>query len=174
VALVTTKTVRAGVRPGGWQTFSATSPPQLHWRSITCDRRGCEKMERGWTVSIDESMRLGQLCADYIRRVTQRRGWTEAREASGVTVFTFPPGTPCFQDVRDVRAQRLFSVGPHRMRVVGAPTLYVVGRGRPSEVGAQIARTGQAADPVRVHTRGSDFIEHLAESWNTMADALNR
>ena len=118
-------------------------------------------------------MPTGRLCADYIRRITRRRGWTETKDPSGVTTFSFPPGTPCFQDHRDRRAQQVFRVPPHRRRVVGAPSLYLVSEGNAEPVTKQIKTAGRPAAILRQHTRGSDWVEHLAESWNKMADAVN-
>jgi len=169
----TTRTANAKVRDGGWQTFSTVAPPKLHWATATCAKVNCPKLERGWDVRIDESMTLGRLCADYIRRVTNRRGWVEAKDPSGVTTFTFQPGTPCFQDHRDGRAQGVFQVPPHKRKVVGAPSLYIVSDGNAGAVSKQLTTTGRPASLIRQHTRGADWVEHLAESWNNMADAVN-
>jgi len=171
--VMTASSAVARVRDGGWKTYSAISPPQLHWRYVTCAAFDCPKLRAGWDVRIDESMKLGEICADYIRHVTNRRGWTETKDPSGVTVFTFPAGTPCFQDARDRRAQQTFSVPSHRKRVVGAPTLYVVGDGPAARVQEQLNTTGRPASILRAHSRGADWIEDLAESWNKMADAVN-
>ena len=169
----TTRTATATVRDNGWQTFSAVAPPKLHWSTATCLKVGCPKLENGWDVRIDESMRAGQLAADYIRRITRRRGWTESKDPSGVTTFAFLPGTPCFQDHRDQRAQAVFQVPPHKQRRVGAPTLYLVSDGNAGPVQQQLTTAGRPASLIRQHKRGADWVEHLAESWNKMAQAVN-
>lgn len=153
------------------QTFSTIAVPGVHIESVTCERYHCERWEKGWRTTQDESTPLGRVRADYIRRVTRRRGWTETKDEQGRTVFTFPAGTPCFQDGRDLRAQQAFSVGPHRRRV--RPALHVVSKGRSEDVARQIATKGRPAEIIRTH-RPQDWIEHAAESWNRMADAINR
>lgn len=166
-------TTRTAVPAGrNWQTFSTIAQPGVHIESVTCERYGCERFAKGWKVVLDEAQPLGRVRADYIRRVTLRRGWTETKDDQGQTVFTFPAGTPCFQDARDLRAQQAFMVGPHRRQ--GRPALHVVSSGKSSDVAAQIARTGRPAEILRVHRRPSDWAEHAVESWNRMADTINR
>jgi hypothetical protein len=155
-----------------WQTFSTIATQGVHWESITCEQAGCEKRANGFKVLLDESLRLGALRADYIRRVTLRRGWTEHRDDAGVTVFVFPPGTPCFCDGRDQRAQPVMGCGPHRRKT--RPMLHVVAAGKVGQVAGQINRAGRPGEILRVHNRPGDWAEHAAESWNRMADAINR
>jgi hypothetical protein len=170
MAIITRKTAVPAVKR--WQTFSTIGSGPGQRALATCEQAGCLRWRRGWVVRLDEDLRLGRIRADYIRHVTNRRGWTETRSPEGVTVFTFPPGTPCFCDGRDHRARAVFDVTPHTRQV--RPMLHVVSAGPSAAVAAQIARTGRPAEVTRTHTRPQDWAEHAAESWNSMADAINR
>ena len=171
--MLTARSVRPAARSSGMQTFSTIAVPGHTWEAATCATVGCEKEANGWKVRLDESLPMGRLRAEYIRKVTARRGWTETLDPSGqVTIFTFPPGTPCFQDMRDLRGQRTFEVVPHRRQVRHA--LHVVSTGNATDVQRQITARGKPESLIRAHTRPKDWAEHLAESWNRMADAINK
>lgn len=155
----------------GWQTFSTITDGPGITETCTCEQAGCEKWRNGWRVALDESIPLAARRASYIRKVTRRR-FVETREAEHVAVFTFEPGTPCFSDHRDPRGRAAFEVPFHRRKV--RPVLHVVSAGHSAAVGQQINRTGRPDRIVRTHTRPQDWAEHAAETWNRMADRMNR
>lgn len=155
----------------GWQTFSTVADGPGVTELCTCEQAGCEKWRNGWRVALDESIPIAARRADYIRRVSRRRH-VETREAETVAVFTFDPGTPCFSDCRDHRGRAVFTAAFHRRQV--RPVLHLVSAGHSANVAAQINRTGRPDRIIRTHTRPSDWAEHAAESWNRMAEAINR
>ena len=168
---------QAAGKAKGWQTFSTVAVPGHTIVRATCAEVGCERLERGWRVNLDESLRAGAARANYIRHVTNRRGWTEHRTESGVTVFTFPPGTPCFCDGRDARAWSVFACGPHHRQV--RHHLHVVSDGQSQHVVEGLRRwqaRGNGARPPgvrQVYDRPDQWIDDGARSWNMMARTVN-
>lgn len=176
--ITTTRSPVPAARPQAMQTFSTVAVPGWTWEDATCATIGCQREANGFEVRLDETIPEGRMRATYIRRVTARRGWTEHRdEPTGVTVFRFPPGTPCFQDRRDRRGQSMFGVGPHRRKV--REHLHLVAAGPADHVAARLTTaTLRGQDPRRAvdvlhRRRPNEWAEHLAESWNRMAHALN-
>ena len=160
--------IQPGVRPGGWQTFSTIRDPNTGVELATCAMVDCAKMRDGWTARIDESLPRGRLCADYIRKVT-RRPFTETRDESDqVTIFTFPPGTPCIMDRRDQRGQNLFAVGPHTSRI--RKFLHVIADGGAADVQREIDRLGRPKVIERVHSRPADWAENWREAMTKHYD----
>lgn len=168
----TARAARPVFRDSRLQTFSTIAVPGVTWEHCTCVVFGCAREANGWVVRLDESLPVARLRADYIRNITSRKGWTvEVDESGEVTVFEFPPGTPCFQDARDRRAQAVFEVGPHRRQIRHA--LHVVSAGGAVNVQKQITGRGRPESLLRAHTRPQDWLEHLAGSWNQMAHHIN-
>lgn len=153
------------------QTFSTIRQPGVHLARVTCEQAGCVALQQGFVIRVDESDPMGARCAQYVRHVTKRRFTERLDEPSGLTIFTFAPGTPCLKDGRDRRAQMVFGVNPHLKEQ--RPALHVVSAGSARTVQAEIARSGRPAEIIRTHTRPQDWSEHLAESWNTMAHQIN-
>jgi hypothetical protein len=155
----------------GWQTFSTIADGPGITELCTCEQAGCEKWRNGFRVALDESIPLAAHRARYLRVVSQRRH-VETREAEHVAVFTFEPGTPCFADCRDTRGRAVFEVPFHRRQV--RPVLHLVSAGHSGAVADQINTRGRPDRVVREHKRPADWAENIAESWNRMADRMNR
>lgn len=130
---------------GAYQTFSIRSRPDQAVRTV-CEQVGCEAWRQGWESVIDESTDLGQQQAAYIRQQSGRT-FREMRTEAGLTVFRFEAHQRCFAD--------------HKTR----PELYLVRdgdyRGNP---------TGRR----RVHTRASDWVEHMQEEFGRFRDDQDR
>ncbi len=159
------------------QTFTSISSPAVHWETCTCDTFGCTKFRDGWTARIDPAAPAGPKWLHWIRKVT-KRAYVETVDPSGVVVFTFNPGVPCFADHRDSQAQRALGVRPHRRQV--RPGLFLVTDG-PNRIEAprlvnKVLTQGRRPDDsgiLRVHANGADWLEDLAANWNRDADLIN-
>ena len=80
------------------QEFFAAKPlSPAHWDAVSCKEARCRHHENGWKSLIDESNDFGRMQAGYIRRKSGRH-FTEERDETGVTVFTFPAGQKCFRE----------------------------------------------------------------------------
>jgi hypothetical protein len=77
------------------QSFEILAPTETHQRKATCTEVDCGAQANGWVSKIDESSPLGQRQAHYIRKESGRR-FTETRDPTGLTLFTFPAGQTCF------------------------------------------------------------------------------
>lgn len=107
-----------------YKTYSIAAPVSTHWRTISCETAGCVAHANGFTVAVDETSDLGARQAGYIR-LRAGRPFSESREA-GVTVFTFPAGTRCFEQHRTRRSRPpLFVVrGGDWRRHLGGQTVH--------------------------------------------------
>lgn len=81
------------------ETYRIVSPVDTHTRAGTCAEAGCKAHVYGWSTLIDESTKLGQDQADYIR-VHSEREFTEERTEAGLTDFRFAAGQKCFAEHR--------------------------------------------------------------------------
>ncbi len=136
---------------GGYQTFRI-DVPDTHWRKATCEECGCAAYENGWVTAVDERTERGMAQAYYIRRQSGR-SFTEERQKSGLTEFTFPRGQPCF------------SRGSHRIRIDRPEHFLRVGgdwRGNPYRV------------PTYRHANAMDWAENLMESIDDMERVRQR
>jgi len=100
------------------KTYVIAAPKATHYRPATCAEAECTAHLHGWRSTADESTELGRQQADYIRSSSGRR-FTEHRDDTGLTVFTFEAGQVCFRgDEHTVRIDRpeIFLVrdGDHR------------------------------------------------------------
>ncbi len=129
------------------QTYAVSAPAATHWREATCREVDCPMHLNGWQTLVDERTALGRAQAGYIRHKSVR-SFSEARDAAGLTVFTFPAGQTCFRQHR-VRVEReeifIKFPGDHR------------------------GRTGEA----RV-LRPQDWVDDFAEHQEKLADRLER
>jgi hypothetical protein len=105
-----------------------------------CERVGCRAWREGWESVIDESTQLGREQAAFIRG--SRRTFREQKTAVGLTVFRFEPYQRCFADHQTM---------PEKYLVRGGDCRAAVGK-------------------VRVHTRASDWIEHVQEHMGRLLD----
>lgn len=128
------------------KSYVIASPRDTHTRPATCDEVGCKAQTAGWQTFADESTRLGQRQAHYIRKVSGRR-FTEQRDEFGRTVFTFPAGQQCFADHRvSIDRPEIFAVkgGDHR---------------------------GNPRGTLRVHDSPTDWVEDFAEHQDRLKQA---
>ena len=80
------------------QHYHILSPLSSHFQvSGTCEDADCGNYLNGWKTVVDESTDLGQQQARYIRTKAGRE-FAEHRDDSGLTVFTFHSGQPCFNN----------------------------------------------------------------------------
>lgn len=110
---------------------------------------GCPAQANGWRTIVDERAELGQQQAHYIRAMAGR-AFTTARDAAGLTTFTFEAGQACFQ--------------PHRVRL-DRPEHYLVRGGD---------YRGNPARQVRRHDNAADWAQDFAEHQARLADRLRR
>lgn len=87
--------ITPAMQPGAYKTYQISAPAQTHWRPATCAEVDCPAYLHGWTTTVDESTKLGQGQAYYVRRQSGR-GFTEQRGQGGLTVFRFEAGQACF------------------------------------------------------------------------------
>lgn len=78
-----------------YKTFQIIAPLSTHFREASCEEVNCGSFLNGFRSVIDESTELGQQQAHYIRKLSRRK-FTEEKQASGLTVFTFESGQNCF------------------------------------------------------------------------------
>ncbi len=82
-----------------YKTYAISAPQSTHFVDESCEAAECGMWANGWQSFFDESSELGQDQAGYVRHRSGRR-YTESRDESGRTVFTFPPGQECFSQHR--------------------------------------------------------------------------
>lgn len=132
------------------QTYQIAVPLSTHWNPVTCEQAGCEHQRLGWVTRVDESTQMGQRQAWYIRSESGRK-FTEEREPSGLTAFTFEAGQQCFTQ------HRARNMRPERFRVLGGDW-----RGNPAGV------------PAREHTRPDDWVDDFAGNQDRIATLIGR
>jgi len=82
--------------PGAMKTYRVVAPISTHYRTgLSCAQYECDAYLLGWQSQIDERTELGQRQAFFIRKVAGRR-FTEERDDTGLTVFSFEPGQEGF------------------------------------------------------------------------------
>lgn len=133
-----------------YKTYAISSPIQTHFRPGTCEEAGCPNLAAGFVVRVDERLELGQRQAYYIRKQSGRR-FTESRDETGLTAFTFPAGQQCFTQ-HQISLQR-----PENFLVRGGDW-----RGNP------------LATPTLRHSRPEFWVEDFAEHQDRIATARVR
>lgn len=134
---------------GAVRSWEIRAPKDTHWRAATCAEIDCGAYLHGWRTTVDERTELGQGQAYYIRKQSGRK-YTEARNGSGVTVFTFEAG------------QRCFKADDHQMRIE-RPEIYVVRDGD---------HRGNPRGWVRRHNSPADWVDDFAEHQDKLADRM--
>lgn len=128
------------------QTYTIAQPARTHFTVVSCEAFGCPAWLGGFEILADEATDLGRAQAAYLRS-QKDRVCVESRRDAGMTVFTFPAGTVCYQTHR-VRNDR--------------PELFIVRggdwRGNP---------TGQT----RTHANADDWQEDFAQHQDELAKA---
>jgi hypothetical protein len=133
------------------KTYQIASPLSTHWHPVTCAEAECDAWLHGWVSYIDESAELGQRQAHYIRKESGRR-FTEERNETGITEFTFEAGQRCFKSDQ----HRARNMRPERYLVRGGDW-----RGNP---------TGER----REHKRPADWQDDFATHQDRLRTALER
>ena len=93
--------------PGAYDAYRLSAPIQTHRRPATCAEVECKHHLEGWVTRVDEATtdgrRLsdgafvgGSIAAAWIRNMSDRH-YSEHRDPTGLTVFTFPAGQDCFR-----------------------------------------------------------------------------
>jgi len=132
-----------------YKSYRIVAPLATHWRPATCDEVACPSHLNGWQTAVDEATDLGQRQARYIRR-DSARGFSEARRADGLTVFTFTAGQQCFtqhQTRLDREERFLVTGGDWRGNPLGTPRVE--------------------------HTKPEFWVEDFAEHQDSLARAFN-
>lgn len=93
--MITPFRIEPSLPAASYKTYGIASPISTHFRTGTCTEADCQAQAKGWTTSVDELTDLGQKQAHYIRKASGRK-FTEAKDPSGLTVFTFEAGQTCF------------------------------------------------------------------------------
>ncbi len=131
------------------KTYQILAPVPTHFRPARCEEVDCSLSRNGFKIQVDETTDLGQAQAHYLRKESGRE-CIVSREAE-LTVFTFPPGTQCFN--------------PHQFPLNREPRYLVRGgdwRGDPR------------GDPVREHDRPEDWVDDFATHQQRIKDRIER
>jgi hypothetical protein len=131
--------IQPNMGPENYQSYQIAAPVSTHWRDAACEEVNCEKYLQGFALVIDETSPLGQFQADYARH-DRSRGCSESRDEMGMTVFTYPPGNPCFE--------------PHKKRIERMEHFLITGgdwRGNPRGTPAVQLRPDQWVDDFACH-----------------------
>lgn len=134
-----------------YKTYTLASPTATHFRPATCEEVACPNFLNGFRTRLDERTEQGMALAHYIRKESGRR-FTEDRDDTGLTVFTFEPG------------QRCFNSADHKLPLQRPEICIVRGgdwRGNP---------TGQVVK----HRNLDDWVEDFALHQQDIADRINR
>lgn len=130
------------------RTFTLLRPAtEDFYRRATCAESRCGDFLHGWATILDERTDDGAAGARYIRRESGR-GFTEHRDESGLTVFTFAAGQRCFRSDDD----------DHQVRIEREPLFLVRSGGR----------------TVRRHSRGADWVDDFSDSLDRVAGRIAR
>lgn len=111
--------------PAAMKSYVISAPLATHWNTVTCEDAACEHYAIGWDSLIDERTQLGQRQANYIR-TQSGRGFTEEREATGITRFHFEPGQRCFAQhrARNMADDRYIERGGDWRAIIGTPRVH--------------------------------------------------
>lgn len=142
--------------PAFFKTYAIRAPLATHWKTVTCAEYECDAYLNGWKSLIDERTELGQRQAHYIRKMSGKR-FTEERDDSGLTVFSFEPGQEGFAS-RNAEEDHT----RHPVRLDREP-LYV-------EHGGDWRRSFGA----RTHTRADFWVESFAENQDRLKTITDR
>lgn len=138
--------------PGSYRTFQILAPLNTHWRPGTCSEAQCNSYVNGWKTLVDESTKLGQAQASYIRHEAKRL-FTEGKDESGITVFTFEAGQ---QGFGSEHKHQIRTPQPDRFRVRGGDW-----RGNPS-------------GEVREFKQARDWIDEFGEHQERLKTIFDR
>lgn len=145
--------VNAGVPVAAMQTYSLIRPAgSSWWRPATCEEIDCAPYLYGWRTSVDQMTPLGNHQARYIRLESGRKFSEHFDETTGLTVFEFVAGQPCF------------AAGSHRRAVEREP-LYVVRGGD---------HRGNPLNRRRIHDAGEHWVEDFAENQDKIQTVRER
>jgi hypothetical protein len=134
--------IQPAMGPGSYKSYQIAAPVSTHWRDAACEEVGCEKYLNGFALVIDETSALGAFQGDYARHDASR-SHCESRDELGMTVFTYPPGTRCFE--------------PHKTRIERPEHFLITGgdwRGNPRGTPAIELRPDQWVDDFACHQDG--------------------
>lgn len=143
------RAIQPALPAGAYQTFEISAPRNTHFRRATCAEVECPATVNGWVTVLDETSEQQAAAAYYIRKQSGRH-FTEERNATGLTVFTFTAGQPCFDSGKHhvrVERQEHFLVRPGDFRALGRP---------------------------RQHTRPEFWVEEFAEHQDQLARRIER
>jgi len=137
-----------------YKTYRITAPLATHYRTgLSCAAYQCEAYLLGWQSQIDERTELGQRQAHFIRKESRRR-FTEERDGTGLTVFTFEPGQEGFASPNPQESGHQ----NHRKRL--DRTEHYIERGGDWR--------GNPTGMKRVHTRPEFWVESFAENQSRL------
>ncbi len=88
-----------------YRTFAIAAPRATHFRPGSCAEAQCPEYLAGWRSVFDEGTELGRRQAHYVR-LESGRGYSEARDERGLTVFTFEAGQSCFRSPHQIPLDR--------------------------------------------------------------------
>lgn len=133
-----------------YKTYSILAPLSTHFRQATCEEVGCNKLELGFKVVVDEKTDLGKRQAAYIRQ-DRTRNAQESQLPTGLTEFLYLAGNKCFAE--------------HRTRLE-RPEVYIVRdgdrRGNPRQTEA------------RRHASAANWQEDFSEHQSKLNEAQER
>ena len=143
------------LHPRDYQTFQIHAEPDT-LIVAACRDVGCQAYLHGWQMFVDESNDLGRRQAAYLRHKSGR-DFTEARDpATGMTVFRFAAFQRCFID--------------HETQ----PEFYTVRGGHANLVRPVPGRDTPSLPLIREHTRPADWVEHVGEHQQMLAEQAAR
>lgn len=135
--------------PEQYKTYQIRRPAS-HYRQATCEEVSCESYLNGWKTLADEGTPDGQRIAGIVRSLKGTYAFTEERDPTGGTNFTFQPG------------QRCFKAAEHRV-ALERPALYYVKRG-----------DWRRSENVRQHRNADDWVDDFANHQDALKTRIDR
>lgn len=135
------RTIQPNAPVGMYKTYQIAMPVETHFRKATCEEVDCKNYKNGWMTRVPVDSDLERLVRSSGRK------WQHEYTEGAERVFTFAPGTACFQESQ------------HRVSLE-RPALFIVKdgdfRGNP---------TGRYMQ----HTKPEHWVEDFAEHQENIA-----
>lgn len=131
---------------GGYKTYAISAPIATHTRPASCEEVGCLNFHNGWETRVPVDSELDGLVR------ASGRGWRSVVTEGGVNIYTFGPGTECFNS------------SSHRVPL-DRPQLFVVRDGD---------WRGNDTGRVFKHDKPEHWVEDFANHQQKIADARNK
>lgn len=148
--------------PSAYRTFSVRTPrgPGVE-RPASCEEVACERWVQGWITRVPATDAM----LNMVR--SSKRAWLSMEQIDGQWVFTFAPGTECFESGRGMDRLPVDNVRVHRILIrPDLPQALIVSEGD--------WRGNPRGTPPRRHQRPEDWVEDLQENLDGVRDRLEK